>query len=218
MHRAGNDPEFFQVRREETAALLACAHAKFTGEVGVCLDPGTGGHSLTEWLVRCQARPSTGGGHRGADRSDVERQPIPTGGRSSTLFKDVAGAFVEVINDPAQVRHILDRAFRIAKAERTVTCVIIPHDVQSLPAEEDPEQEHGAMHSAPGFVAPRILPQEAQLQQAADVLNAGERVAVLIGAGALQAGERSSRSPRRWAAVWPRRCSERPPSRTICPL
>jgi pyruvate dehydrogenase (quinone) len=104
-----------------------------------------------------------------------------------TLFKDVAGAFVEVVNDPAQARHILDRAFRIAQAERTVTCVIIPHDVQSLPAEEDPEQEHGAMHSAPGYVTPRIVPHDAQLQQAAEVLNAGERVAVLIGAGALGA-------------------------------
>ncbi len=188
LNRAGNDPEFFQVRHEETAALLACAHAKFTGEVGVCLaTQGPGAIHLLNGLydAKLDHQPVVaivGQIAQMAKGSQFQQEvDLPT------LFKDVAGAFVEVVNDPAQVRHILDRAFRIAKAERTVTCVIIPHDVQSLPAEIDPEQEHGAMHSAPGYVAPRVLPQESQLQHAAAVLNAGERVAVLIGAGALQA-------------------------------
>jgi pyruvate dehydrogenase (quinone) len=188
LNRAGNDPEFFQVRHEETAALLACAHAKFTGEVGVCLaTQGPGAIHLLNGLydAKLDHQPVVaivGQIARMSKGSQFQQEvDLPT------LFKDVAGAFVEVVNDPAQVRHILDRAFRIAQAERTVTCVIIPHDVQSLPAEENHEQEHGAMHSAPGYVAPRIVPRDAQLQQAAEVLNDGERVAVLIGAGALGA-------------------------------
>jgi pyruvate dehydrogenase (quinone) len=190
MNRAGNDPEFFPVRHEETAALMACAHAKFTGEVGVCLaTQGPGAIHLLNGLydAKLDHQPVVAivGQIAQMSKGSQFQQEVDL----PTLFKDVAGAFVEVVNDPTQVRHVLDRAFRIAKAERTVTCVIIPHDMQSLPAEEDPEQEHGAMHSAPGFVAPRIVPQESQLHQAAEVLNAGERVAVLIGAGALQAGD-----------------------------
>ncbi|MGD9711537.1 MAG: thiamine pyrophosphate-requiring protein [Thermomicrobiales bacterium] len=188
LNRAGNDPEFFQVRHEETAALLACAHAKFTGEVGVCLaTQGPGAIHLLNGLydAKLDHQPVVAlvGQIAQVSKGSQFQQEVDL----PTLFKDVAEAFVEVVNDPAQTRHVLDRAFRIAMAERTVTCVIIPHDVQGLPAEENPEQEHGVMHSAPGFVAPRILPQEFQLQKAADVLNGGERIAVLVGAGALQA-------------------------------
>jgi len=189
LNRAGNDPEFFQVRHEETAALMACAHAKFTGDVGVCLaTQGPGAIHLLNGLydARLDHQPVVAivGQVAQMSKGSHFQQEVDL----PILFKDVAGAFIEVANEPAQVRHVLDRAFRIAAAERTVACVIIPHDVQGLPAEESPEQEHGAMHSAPGFVAPRVVPQNSQLQQAADVLNAGEQVAVLIGAGALHAG------------------------------
>src|SRR5215212_3488151 len=97
-----------------------------------------------------------------------------------TLFKDVAGAFLEVVNDPAQVRHAIDRAMRIALAERTVTCVIVPHNVQTQEAVTAPPHEHGAMHSAIGYAPPRIVPQDEDLRRAADVLNAGQRVAILV--------------------------------------
>jgi pyruvate dehydrogenase (quinone) len=190
MNRAGNDPEFFQVRHEETAALMACAHAKFTGEVGVCLaTQGPGAIHLLNGLydAKLDHQPVVAivGQITQISKGSQFQQEVDL----PTLFKDVAGAFVEVVNEPAQTRHIIDRAFRIAQAERTVTCIIIPHDVQNQPAEVDPEQEHGAMHSAPGYVAPRVVPQESQLQKAADVLNAGERIAVLVGAGALHATE-----------------------------
>jgi pyruvate dehydrogenase (quinone) len=188
LNRAGNDPEFFQVRHEETAALMACAHAKYTGEVGVCLaTQGPGAIHLLNGLydARLDHQPVVAivGQVAQMSKGSHFQQEVDL----PTLFKDVAGAFIEVVNDPAQVRHVLDRAFRIALAQRTVTCVIIPHDVQSLAADVDPEREHGAMHSAPGYVAPRVLPQDAQLERAAVVLNEGERVAILIGAGALQA-------------------------------
>src|SRR5215203_4799491 len=190
LNRAGNDPEFFQVRHEETAALMACAHAKFTGEVGVCLaTQGPGAIHLLNGLydARLDHQPVVavvGQVSQMSEGSHFQQEvDLPT------LFKDVAGAFVEVINQPAQARHVLDRAFRIARAERTVTCVIVPHDVQSLTADVHPKQQHGAMHSVPGYVPPRVLPQESELRRAADVLNAGDRVAVLIGAGALRAGD-----------------------------
>lgn len=188
LNRAGNDPEFFQVRHEETAALMACAHAKYTSEVGVCLaTQGPGAIHLLNGLydARLDHQPVVAivGQVAQMSKGSHFQQEVDL----PTLFKDVAGAFIEVVNDPAQVRHVLDRAFRIALAQRTVTCVIIPHDVQSLAADEDPEQEHGAMHSTPGYVAPRVLPQNAQQERAAAVLNEGERVAILIGAGALQA-------------------------------
>jgi pyruvate dehydrogenase (quinone) len=188
LNRAGNDPEFFSVRHEETAALMACAHAKYTGEVGVCLaTQGPGAIHLLNGLydARLDHQPVVAiVGHiaQMSQGSQFQQEvDLPT------LFKDVAGAFVEVANDPAQVRHLIDRAVRIAKAERTVTCVIVPHDVQNQPAVEEPPHEHGAMHSVGGYVPPRILPKDSELQRAADLLNAGERVAMLVGAGAIDA-------------------------------
>lgn len=190
LDRAGNNPSFFQVRHEETAALMACAHAKYTGEVGVCLaTQGPGAVHLLNGLydARLDHQPVVAivGQVAQLSKGSHFQQEIDL----STIFKDVAGAFIETISDPAQTKHVLDRAFRIAVAERTVTCVIVPHDVQSLPVDEDPDQEHGAMHSAPGYVPPRVIPQDSQLNQAAEILNAGERVALLVGAGALQAGD-----------------------------
>ena len=188
LDRAGNDPEFFQVRHEETAALMACAHAKYTGDVGVCLaTQGPGAIHLLNGLydARLDHQPVVaivGQVSQMSQGSHFQQEvDLPT------LFKDVAGAFVEVINDPAQVRHVLDRAFRTAIALRTVACVIIPHDLQSRPAVVDPPHEHGAMHSAPGYVPPRVVPQDEQLRRAADLLNAGEKIAILVGAGALRA-------------------------------
>ena len=186
--RAGNDPAFFQVRHEETAALMACAHAKYTGEVGVCLaTQGPGAIHLLNGLydARLDHQPVLAivGQVSQVSAGSHYQQEVDL----PTLFKDVASAFVETASSPAQVRHLVDRAMRIAQAERTVTCVIVPHDVQSQPAVEEPPPEHGAMHSAPGYVPPRILPQEAELRRAAEVLNAGQRVAMLVGAGALQA-------------------------------
>jgi len=188
LDRAGNEPEFFQVRHEETAALMACAHAKYTGEVGVCLaTQGPGAIHLLNGLydARLDHQPVVaivGQVSQMSQGSHFQQEvDLPT------LFKDVAGAFVEVIHDPAQVRHVLDRAFRTAIARRTVTCVIIPHDLQSQNAVLDPPREHGAMHSASGYIPPRVVPRDEQLQRAADVLNSGEKVAMLVGAGALGA-------------------------------
>jgi pyruvate dehydrogenase (quinone) len=94
--------------------------------------------------------------------------------------------------EPTQMRHLIDRACRIALAERTVTAIIIPNDVQEAEAVPTPPHAHGTVHSSPGYRRPRVLPADADLDRAADVLSAGSKVAMLVGQGALHAGEEVS--------------------------
>ena len=186
----GEGPEFTQVRHEEMAAFMACAHAKFTGEVGVCLATSGPGaihllnglydakldHQPVVAIVGQQARAGIGGNYQ----QEVDL---------NSLFKDVAHEYVEVAMAPTQIRHLIDRAIRIALSERTVTAIIIPNDVQDADAVPEPPHTHGTVHSGPGYQAPRILPHDADLDRAAEILNAGERVAMLVGQGALHASE-----------------------------
>lgn len=180
--------EFVQARHEETAALMACAHAKFTGQVGVCLATSGPGaihllnglydakmdHQPVVAIVGQQARSAIGGDYQ----QEVDLV---------SLFKDVAHDFVHVANSPLQVRHLVDRAIRIAMEQRAVTCVILPKDVQDLPA-ADPPRAHGTVHTGIGYTSHSLVPDESGLKHAADILNSGERVAILAGAGALGAG------------------------------
>src|SRR5207244_3137090 len=100
-----------------------------------------------------------------------------------SLFKDVAHEYVHVCDSPSQARHLIDRAVRIALATKSVTCVIVPNDIQEAPYAEPP-LEHGAIFSGVGYSAPRVLPRDEDLERAADVLNAGSKVAILVGQGA----------------------------------
>jgi pyruvate dehydrogenase (quinone) len=102
------------------------------------------------------------------------------------MFKDVAGAFVQQASVPAQVRHLVDRSMRTALGERRVTAVVLPNDLQEMEYEEPP-RAHGTLHSGVGFSKPKIVPYEADLRRAADILNKGKKVAMLVGAGALGA-------------------------------
>jgi len=105
-----------------------------------------------------------------------------------SLFKDVASEYVVTAMAPAQLRHLVDRAVRIALGERRVTAIILPNDLQELPFEE-PARKHGTVHSGIGFTKPKTVPEDADLRRAAEVLNSGKRVAMLVGAGALGATE-----------------------------
>ncbi|WP_224366355.1 thiamine pyrophosphate-requiring protein [Hyalangium versicolor] len=181
--------QFIQVRHEEMSAFMACAHAKFTGDVGVCLATSGPGaihllnglydakldHQPVVAIVGQQARAALGGHYQ----QEVDLQ---------TLFKDVASEYVTMVTKPAAIRHAIDRAVRIAKSERTVTCVIIPNDLQEMPYER-PDRKHGTIHSSVGFSVPRVLPREEDLRRAADVLNSGKKVAMLVGAGVLNAAD-----------------------------
>jgi pyruvate dehydrogenase (quinone) len=190
LNRADGDPEFIQVRHEEMAAFMACAHAKFTGQVGVCLATSGPGaihllnglydarmdHQPVLAIVGQSARPAIGGSFQ----QEVDL---------TTLFKDVASEYVQQASVPAQVRHLVDRAIRIAIDQRTVTCLIFPGDLQNEDAVPEPPRAHGTIHSGIGYTPARIVPEEADLRRAADVLNAGERVAMLVGQGALDAAD-----------------------------
>lgn len=187
LNRAGDRFEFIQVRHEEMAAFMASAYAKFTGELGVCMaTSGPGASHLITGLYDArmdhmpvmaiagqQARNALGGHYQ-------QELDLPS------MFKDVAGAFVQQASAPAQVRHLVDRGMRIALGERMVTALVFPNDLQDLPYEEPP-RKHGTVHSGVGFAAPKVVPYDADLRRAADVLNAGKKVAILVGAGALHA-------------------------------
>src|SRR4051795_1090302 len=176
--------EFVQVRHEELASFAACAHAKFTGEVGVCMATSGPGaihllnglydakldHAPVVAIVGQQARTSLGSDYQ----QEVDLQ---------SLLKDVASEFLQTLMVPGQAAHLVDRAVRGALASRTVTAIIVPNDVQEEPYEEPP-RAHGSVFSSPGWDPPRIVPPADTLQRAAEVLNAGEKVAMLIGAGA----------------------------------
>ncbi|HZR47010.1 MAG TPA: thiamine pyrophosphate-requiring protein [Candidatus Manganitrophaceae bacterium] len=190
LNRAGDRPEFIQVRHEEMAAFMACAHAKFTGEIGVCLaTSGPGAVHLLNGLYDAQMDHQpvlaiVGQAHRssmgGQYQQEVDLQ---------TLFKDVAHEYVQTAMEAVQMRHLIDRAIRTARAQRTVTCLIIPGDVQELDAVPHPPRKHGMIFSGIGYSDPRIIPEEDDLRRAAEVLNAGSRVAILIGAGARRAAD-----------------------------
>jgi pyruvate dehydrogenase (quinone) len=179
--------KFVQSRHEELSAFMACAHAKFTGEVGVCLATSGPGaihllnglydakldHQPVLAIVGQQARAALGGEYQ----QEVDL---------ITLFKDVANEYVQMATTPSQTRTLVDRAMRIALARRTVTCIIFPSDLQEETYEE-PAREHGTIHSGVGYSAPRIIPTEEDLDRAAAILNGGKRVAMLVGAGALHA-------------------------------
>jgi pyruvate dehydrogenase (quinone) len=187
-HEVGDEVQFVQVRHEELASFAACAHAKLTGEVGVCMATSGPGaihllnglydakldHAPVVAIVGQQKRMSLGGDYQ----QEVDLR---------TLFKDVASEYVAECVDPRQAAHLIDRAVRTALAERTVTAVIVPTDVQEMPYEEPP-RKHGALYSGePGYRAPVVRPADDDLRRAAEVLNAGERVAMLVGQGAKHA-------------------------------
>lgn len=188
--RAGDRIDYVQVRHEEMAAFMACAHAKFTGEVGVCLATSGGGaihllnglydakmdHQPVVAIVGQQARASLGGSYQ----QEVDLV---------SLFKDVAHEYVHMCSSPTQMRHLVDRAIRIAKVERTVTCIIVPHDVQEMDAVEAAPRVHGTVHSGVGVCTPRVIPASHDLRRAAEILNEGKKVAMLVGAGALGAAD-----------------------------
>src|SRR5919198_1464054 len=179
-HEYGDQVEFVQVRHEEIAAFCATAHAKLTGEVGVCLaTSGPGAIHLLNGLydAKLDHQPVVaivGQQHTQSLGSNYQQEVDLI-----ALFKDVASDFVQVCMKPGQARPLIDRAVRVARTTRSVTCVIFPADVQEEPFEEPP-RTHGTIYSAPDGVTPRVLPRDPDLDRAADVLNAGERVAMLI--------------------------------------
>src|SRR5579862_7606388 len=176
--------DFVQVRHEEMAAFMACAHAKWTGEVGVCMATSGPGaihllnglydakldHQPVLAIVGQQKRLSLG----------VHYQQVVD---LDALFKDVS-CYVEACVHPGQARQLVDRAIRSAYSALGVATLIFPEDIQEAEAVPSPPREHGSVYTSVGWSRPRVLPHDADLDRAAEVLNAGARVAMLIGQGA----------------------------------
>ncbi len=172
---------------------MASGHARLTGEVGICL--ATSGPGAIHLL-------------NGLYDAKLDRQPVVAiigqapraalGGSYqqevdlAALFKDVAGEFVHTCSTAAQARHLIDRAIRISAARRCVTAVIFPNDVQEADAIESPPHAHGTIHSSTSFTQPTVTPNDEDLSRAADILNKGEKVAILVGAGAAGASSEVS--------------------------
>src|SRR5947208_2441981 len=189
-HEHGDEVEFVQTRHEEIAAFAATAHAKLTGEVGVCMATSGPGaihllnglydakldHQPVVAIVGQQKTFSLGANYQ----QEVDLQ---------VLFKDVASEFVQYCMHPGQIRHLVDRAVHVAQTSRSVTCIIVPADIQEEPFEEPP-REHGVVYSsANGNLSPRVIPAETEIQKAAEILNSSERVGILIGQGAARAAD-----------------------------
>jgi pyruvate dehydrogenase (quinone) len=188
LQRSKREFRFVQVRHEEMAAFMACAHAKFTGELGVCLaTSGPGAIHLLNGLYDAKldktpvvaivgqaATTAMGGSYQ--QEVDLQR-----------LFGDVS-EYAYTVGSTAALRHVIDRAFRSAKAMRGVATVIVPKDLQEE-SYEAPPRKHNTLHSSVGYCKPRIVPEDHDLRRAADVLNAGTKVAILVGAGAIGAAD-----------------------------
>jgi pyruvate dehydrogenase (quinone) len=185
--RAGNQPKFIQARHEEMAAFEAVGYAKFTGQLGVCMaTSGPGAIHLLNGLYDAKldhvpvvaivgqtSRSAMGGSYQ----QEVDLL---------SLFKDVASEYVQVVNVPEQLPGVLDRAIRVALAERAPTAIIIPSDVQELEYSA-PTHAFKMVPSSLGIDWPTAVPQDAAIGRAAEILNKGQKVAILAGSGAREA-------------------------------
>jgi pyruvate dehydrogenase (quinone) len=183
--KAGDRPRFVQARHEEMAAFEAVGYAKFSGRVGVCMaTSGPGAIHLLNGLYDAKLdhvpvvaivgqteRSAMGGSYQ----QEVDLQ---------SLFKDVASDYLVEINVPEQLPNALDRAFRTALTRRAPTALIVPSDLQTEDYSPPAHAFKQVPSSPPGLVAPIVVPGEGELLRAAEVLNAGQRVAILIGQGA----------------------------------
>ncbi|MDT4923932.1 MAG: hypothetical protein QOG01_1645 [Pseudonocardiales bacterium] len=182
--RAEDDPQFVQARHEEMAAFEAVGYAKFSGQVGVCAaTSGPGGihllnglydakldHVPVVALVGQTERSAMGGSYQ----QEIDML---------SLFKDVCSDYVQMCTVPQQLPNLIDRAIRVALSERAPTCLIFPSDVLDLPY-EPPEHAFKQVPSSIGLTYPVISPDQDAVRKAAEILNAGEKVALLVGQGA----------------------------------
>ena len=192
--RAGNEPMFIQARHEEMAAFEAVGYAKFTGRVGVCAaTSGPGAIHLLNGLYDAKLDhvpvvAIVGQTNRSAMGGSYQQEVDLI-----SLYKDVASEYVQMVTVPEQLPNVLDRAIRVALAERAPTAVIIPADVQELPYSA-PEHAFKMVPSSLGLDRPVTVPGDEAIARAADVLNAGSKVAILAGQGARGARAEAGRS------------------------
>ncbi|MBA3613470.1 MAG: pyruvate oxidase [Nitrospirales bacterium] len=178
---------FIQVRHEEAAALMACGYAKYTGKLGVCLaTSGPGGLHLLNGLydAKMEKQPVLAiTGHHFHDLIDTHAQQDVN---LTRVFEDVSVYNTRVMS-ASHVENVIDLACRTALAYRGVAHINFPVDLQEAKADRGYSKRNIPHHSMEIFTRSAQLPQEYDLRRAAEVLNAGKRIALMAGAGALGA-------------------------------
>lgn len=183
LHRAEGDPEFISARHEEGAAFMAVGEAKYGRRVGVVTSTqGPGAVHLLNGLYDAKLDHApvvalVAQQHRSMLGSDYQ-QEIDL----QHLFADVSSPFIQLVATPEQLPMVIDRAFRSALANSQPSVVILPHDVQQAPA-PDLGQAHGEVVTAPRWTTGVTVPREEDLAAAAEVIAAGEKIAILAGQG-----------------------------------
>lgn len=181
---------FIQVRHEESAALMACAYAKFTGRLGVCLaTSGPGGIHLLNGLYDAKLDGAPVLAITGLQHHDLIGTHTQQDVELDKLFMDVAVYNARIMGG-AHVENVVGIACRMALARRGVSHVTMPVDMQSQPVKEGSRSERNVPdHMSDLFARGALLPSEGQLARAAAILNAGKKVCILAGQGAIGAGE-----------------------------
>jgi pyruvate dehydrogenase (quinone)/pyruvate oxidase len=198
---------FVLVHHEEAAAFMACGYAKTTGRLGVCLaTSGPGGIHLLNGLYDAKLDHTPVLAITGMQ----ETQLLGTGYQQEVhlerLYQDVA-AYNQQVQVPTQLPALVDLAVRHALADRTVSHLTIPNDVQEAPADAYPWKSVAPGRrpaTAPVFIPAPAVPRRTDLERAAELLNQGAKVVMLVGVGALHAAPRCWRRPRRWPPRWSR--------------
>jgi pyruvate dehydrogenase (quinone)/pyruvate oxidase len=191
LRRHSDRVRFVLVHHEEAAAFMATAYAKATGRVGVCLaTSGPGGIHLANGLYDAKLDHVPVLAITGMQETSVLGTGYQQEVNLDRLYQDVT-EFNQVVMNPAQLPSLVDIAIRTAYARRGVAHLTLPNDVQVAPSDKDPYQSVAPVRppsTAPIYLAPAVRPDDADLRQAADVLNAGSKVAILAGIGARGAG------------------------------
>jgi pyruvate dehydrogenase (quinone) len=181
---------FVQARHEELAAFMATGDAKWSGNVGVCLaTSGPGAIHLLNGLYDAKLDRQPVLAIVGAQATTAQGGSFQQEVDLKTLFKDVSSDYLVEVTDPRQLPMVVDRAFRTALSRRSPVTIIIPNNVQTMDY-ESPPHEFKMVPGSLGVNAPRITPPRDAIERAADILNQGERVAVLVGQGARGAADR----------------------------
>jgi pyruvate dehydrogenase (quinone)/pyruvate oxidase len=180
---------FVQVRHEESAALMACGYAKFTGRLGVCLaTSGPGGIHLLNGLYDAKLDGQPVLAITGLAFHDLINTHQQQDVELDKIFMDVAKYNCRVMG-PTHVAAVADLACRTALTYRGVSHVTIPVDVQEMDAGAERSKRNVPDHSSDVMARSARLPEERDLRRAAEVLAAGKKIVMLVGQGALGAGE-----------------------------
>lgn len=180
---------FVQVRHEEAAAFMACAWAKFTGKLGVCLaTSGPGGIHLLNGLYDAKGDGQPVLAITGMHYHDLLSTHAQQDVEMDKLFEDVC-VYNARIMGPTHVENVTDLACRTAVTRHGVSHIAFPVDLQEEPTPEKGSMHNVLHHTSDVFAWSAGIPEEQQLRRAADVLDAASRPAILAGRGALGAGE-----------------------------